>query len=194
MEKKRLECVDLRYEVGGRSLFDGLSFTAEAGDILWIKGKNGAGKSTLLRLIAGIIRPDSGRILWPRPRHETVYLGHKPAIKHAFSVYEMLAFWASLYDSTQLLNAAIQYFELEPFLELPCDHLSAGWRQKLALSRLILQPAILWLLDEPASHLDDHGVELLQALISSRKEQGGIILLAMHGNIQNKDIKEININ
>lgn len=193
MEKKVLECVDLNYHVGGRTLFGGLSFRVEAGDLVWLKGRNGVGKSTLLRLAAGIIRPDSGAIRWTGDPREILYIGHKSAIKQTLTVAEMLAFWGRLYGSESLQNAALHYFDLEPFSEVLCGSLSAGWKQKLTLGRLILQPATLWLLDEPASHLDDDGLELLQSLISTRKEQGGLVMLAMHGSTQAKDIKIIEI-
>lgn len=193
MEKKKLQCVDLTYSIAGRCLFDGFNCEAEAGELVWLRGSNGSGKSTLLKLIAGIIPPDSGQILWPSARHEIVYIGHKPAIHGAFTVDEMLRHWCALHDAAALYDAAIHFFDLERFLYFKTSNLSAGWRQKLALCRLIVQPAGLWLLDEPASHLDEHSVGLLQSLISSRKEQGGLVLIAMHGNAESGDIKIINL-
>lgn len=182
MEKKKLECVDLSYSIGGRQVLNQLSFTLEAGELVWLRGANGAGKSTLLRLISGAIMPDNGHIHWNGTSHEILYIGHKHGYFSSLSVYDTLNFWSHLYDTAPLLNAAISYFDFDPFLDFACHELSAGWQQKLALCRLILQPSALWLLDEPANNLDAGAVELLSALIQSRKEQGGIVLMTMHGH------------
>jgi len=73
------------------------------------------------------------------------------------------------------------------------SELSAGWQQRVALTRLITIPTGLWLLDEPMANLDAHGVSLLQALIQSRLEQGGIIVIATHMQLQGERVKAINI-
>ncbi len=91
-----------------------------------------------------------------------------------------------------LISAAIDYFGLAPYLEHKCGELSAGWRRRVALSRLLFCPAKLWLLDEPISNLDAEGVTLVNGLIKTRTSgSGGGVVMAAHGveaNIDN-DVK-----
>ncbi len=69
---------------------------------------------------------------------------------------------------------------------MPFEALSAGWKQRVNLARLILTPAMLWLLDEPTSNLDAHGVGLLQSLLGTRLERGGMIIMASHAKIEGR--------
>lgn len=109
-----------------------------------------------------------------------LYLGHSNALKPEMTVEENVSFWSRLHDTEELAAAALRYFGLERFAGLPCGELSAGWRRKVALTRLMTVPAMLWLLDEPAAHLDGEGEERLAALIESKCANGGIVLMATH--------------
>ena len=96
----RLAGSDLACVRGGRQVFRGLSFTLGAGEALLVTGPNGAGKSSLLRLVAGLVRPDAGRLEFEGGDPELTvgehvhYLGHQDALKSSLSVRENLAFWA----------------------------------------------------------------------------------------------------
>src|SRR5262245_48867532 len=97
----RLIVDNLRCVRGGREVFSGLNFELRAGEALSVTGPNGAGKSSLLRLVAGLLRPASGRIELnggeaERPIPELAhYLGHLDPLKPALTVAENLAFWAA---------------------------------------------------------------------------------------------------
>ncbi len=110
-----------------------------------------------------------------------LYIGHANAIKPELSVYENLRFWAELRGELMLVPAALNYFEMEEIADMPCRLLSAGWQRRVALANLITTPRLVWLLDEPATHLDAHAVNLLDALIATRCKQGGMVVLATHG-------------
>jgi len=175
---------------GSRRLFEGLSFTARAGQALALEGANGAGKTSLLRLIAGFLPQVSGRVFVTEAGNEIEdadergkyigWLGHQDALKASFTVSEQLAFFGKLYDRTGDHAALLEQVGLARQAELPCRYLSAGQRRRLALARLLLSQRPLWLLDEPFAALDVHGKGLVARLIALHCGQGGIVLAATH--------------
>ena len=183
----------------GQVLVHGLTYRLNGGDLLIIKGRNGSGKSTLLKTVAGLVPVAGGEIIQngttltkdsqPRP----LYLGHKRGLNLGLSVADNVKHWARLTDNMELYHAALHYFDLEGLEEVPLHTLSAGWQQRVALTRLITMPAITWLLDEPTANLDRDGMELLHNLIQTRIEQQGIILMTSHADIQGEGFKTINI-
>ena len=183
----------------GQVLVHGLTYRLNGGDLLIIKGRNGSGKSTLLKTVAGLVPVAGGEIIQngttltkdsqPRP----LYLGHKRGLNLGLSVADNVKHWARRTDNMELDHAALHYFDLEGLEEVPLHTLSAGWQQRVALTRLITMPAITWLLDEPTANLDRDGMELLHNLIQTRIEQQGIILMTSHADIQGEGFKTINI-
>jgi heme exporter protein A len=172
---------------GERLVFRDVSFTLPAGGALILSGRNGAGKSTLLRLLAGLVRPDAGRLLWDeadvfadRTAHggRVALLGHQDALKPGLTAAENLAFAARL--SGREVTAALANMGLEELSELPVRMLSAGQKRRLALARVSLSAAPLWLLDEPASGLDDAAIQRLGTLLARHRADGGMIVAATH--------------
>ncbi|HXE16465.1 MAG TPA: heme ABC exporter ATP-binding protein CcmA [Stellaceae bacterium] len=175
---------------GGRLVFSGLHFALPPGRALILRGPNGSGKSSLLRLLAGLGRPESGRIAWggetisddsAAHRARLHFIGHADAVKPALLVGETLAFWAGLHGGgADDVTAALAHFRLERLADMPCRFLSAGERKRLALARLLASPAALWLLDEPTNGLDAAALEDLLRAISDHCAGGGIALIASH--------------
>lgn len=179
---------------GGRVVFVGLSFRLQRGGALVLTGANGSGKSTLLRLVAGLLAPAQGRLLWGTvsvkddlaAHHARLhYVGHQDALRAAMTPRETLAFWAALRGGRSprpaaAREAALAAFALDGLADLPCRWLSAGQRRRLALARLLAAPAPLWLLDEPTSALDDDGQERLEQAIAEHRAAGGMVILATH--------------
>jgi heme exporter protein A len=196
-----LQISNLSCSRGDLPLYQQLCFTLKSGEMRIIRGGNGTGKTTLLEVIAGLKRADSGKILWddtPIKQAETYpeclcYIGHRPALRQALSVYDNLLFYAQLYRNTELLNAAMGYFDLQALAHLPVSALSAGWVQRTQLARLILSPASLWLLDEPTQHLDAKAISLLQSLITTRLERKGMVLMASHAKIEGINAEDISL-
>ena len=181
---------DLAAQRGERLLFRRLGFALPAGGALALTGANGSGKTTLLRLLAGLARPLAGQLLWGEGdiardgeahRARLRYVGHLPGVKAALTPRESLAFEARLLGApAPAVELALATFALEPLAGLPVRVLSAGQRRRVALARLALAPAALWLLDEPASGLDAASEARLWQLAEAHRAAGGRLVVATH--------------
>jgi heme exporter protein A len=174
---------------GERLLFRGLSFVLPPGGALVLSGPNGSGKSSLLRLMAGLLPPASGALTWDgRPvgdapeaqRARLAYLGHLDALKPTLTVGETLALHAGLRGRRADVAAALDALALGALGDTPCRQLSAGQRRRVALARLVVAPAPLWLLDEPTVGLDDAGLAAFRAIAVAHRRVGGALVAATH--------------
>ncbi|MGY4802936.1 heme ABC exporter ATP-binding protein CcmA [Teichococcus aerofrigidensis] len=182
-----LEARDMAVRRGGRVVFAGLSLTLRPGEALVLTGANGAGKSSLLRLLAGLLPAAAGELLWEgapaladAPAHAARlrYLGHADAVKPSLTLAENLAFWSRRWGGD--IGAALAAADLAPLADLPARLLSAGQRRRLALARLALAPAPLWLLDEPTVGLDAASIGRLGGLLAAHRGAGGMVVVATH--------------
>jgi heme exporter protein A len=196
----RLSALDLGCRRGGRDVFAGIGFTVAGGEALSITGRNGSGKSSLLRLIAGLIRPAEGQILWKGGDSELTlgeqahYLGHLDALKPSLTVLENLEFWSRYLGSEAVSpEAALAAVGLEGLDHLPAAYLSAGQKRRLSLARLVTVKRPIWLLDEPTSALDTSAQERLGHLMREHLAGGGLILAATHGPLGLDGAKELRL-
>jgi len=177
---------------GETCVLDGVSLAVAGSDVMQVVGPNGSGKTTLLRIVSGLGLPDEGDVQWrgksiERDRtefqSELLYLGHKPGISGALTPRENLATFLSLRHSTPNLAAldeALNALGLGERLDLPCRWLSAGQQRRVALARLLLEPAKLWILDEPLNALDVNGVEWVVDSIQNHAASGGAVIFTTH--------------
>mgnify|MGYP000280069096 CR=1 FL=1 len=184
---KQLQC-----SRGDVSLFEGLSFEINSGQLMWLEGRNGSGKTTLLRTLCGLFLQDSGTVEWQGEVIKSIpdafyrklfYLGHQNALKSDLNPIENLQTLCRLVGSSvteEQTEAALNQFGLAGHEETPVRKLSQGQQRRVALSRLLLTEAPLWILDEPFVALDIAAVELLQSVIVSHVEQGGMAILTTH--------------
>lgn len=177
-----------------RTLFSGLSFTIQPGEIVQIEGQNGAGKTSLLRILAGLSSADEGEVHWQgentRRQRELfhqhlLFLGHHAGIKSVLTAYENLAFYQP--EKGQAAQAAI-YDALEQvgllgYEDVVVAQLSAGQQRRVALARLWISRALLWILDEPLTAIDKQGVATLIALFERHAQNGGMVLLTTHQDL-----------
>ena len=190
LEVKNLQCIR-----GDRELFTDLSFKLEANQLMMLEGQNGSGKTTLLRSLCGLYLQDNGEILWngitikkqdEDYRRELLYLGHLNGIKADLTVIENLRINSRLAGekpSTQLLMDALDTIGLYAFEDFPASQLSQGQKRRVALARLLISKAKLWVLDEPFVALDIAAVELLQSIIANHIENGGMVILTTHQEV-----------
>ena len=185
---------------GERLVFRDLDFTVRAGGALVLVGANGSGKSTLLRLLAGLVRPIAGRLLWngedaladlPSHAARVTYLGHLDAVKPGLTVAENLRFSARM--SGGVAGEALEAMDLADLADVPARFLSAGQKRRLALARLALSVAPLWLLDEPTVGLDVASQERVGAVLRTHRARGGIVVAATHVPLPLADVAELRL-
>lgn len=189
-----LSVVNLTATRATRPLFSGLNFTLERGEILQIVGANGCGKTTLLKLLCGLLYPENGDILWNQrsiTTHRThyntamLYIGHQPGIKYVLSAQENLQLDALLMPSPQKKSISQILIDagLSTVKNKPAHCLSVGQQQRLALARLWLTPATLWILDEPFSHLDQAAVASFSDVFTNHAQNGGMVIITSHTDL-----------
>jgi len=190
-----LEVSDLECRRGDRLLFSGLSFALEAGTLLHVRGRNGSGKTTLLRALCGLLAPDAGTILWNGENtrrlkedfhSDTLYFGHLNGIKSDLTGIENLRISSTLDGdriSEDRLWDALGQMGLAGFEDLPTKMLSQGQKKRVALARLLLSEAPLWVLDEPFTALDADAVDRLQMLIAEHVADDGLVILTTHQEV-----------
>jgi len=176
-----------------RILFEELSFSINAGDIVQIEGPNGAGKTSLLRILAGLSEPYEGTIAFrgesiSEQREEfhrnLLYLGHTPGVKSEMTAQENLAFNLSLhgYDPS-VAEETLSKVNLLGFEDALASHLSAGQHRRIALARLWQSQAKVWILDEPFTAIDKQGVKHLEDLFIKHTNEGGTVILTTHQDL-----------
>ena len=176
---------------GSNLLFKNLQFALNASDTLVVTGPNGSGKSSLLRIMAGLSRPADGIIRWDSANiaNDTYahsrrlnYLGHSNGTKSMLSAGQDLNFWSKIRDQrgSDKTNSILEYFNLFSKRNLPIQFLSSGQKRRVALARLVIHPASLWLLDEPTNGLDADGLSIFESMVLEFRNTGGIVVIATH--------------
>lgn len=168
---------------GYTMLFRDLNFTLKPGQFACLSGPNGSGKTTLLRMIAGLIRPETGSITCPDEHREQgpFYLGHENGLRPNDTALHHLRDWADLHHADRsLIEPVIDRVGLKARALVPAQALSAGQKKRIGLARALIAPRKLWLLDEPAAALDVKGQALLCDLITAHIANGGLCLAALH--------------
>lgn len=204
MTEPLLELRQLSCERDERPLFGGLNLSCGAGEAIQILGPNGSGKTTLLRVLAGISALYRGEILWRgQPmqrarfdyRQQLLYIGHLPGIKAALSPSENLRWYRAITGPTQAgeISEALAQLGLAGYEDVPCGQLSAGQLRRVALARLYLSKALVWILDEPFTAIDKPGVANLQALMARHMRAGGLVMLSSHQDLALEGLRRIDL-
>lgn len=195
-----LEARAVSVRLGGeRDALQDVTLALGPGELLGLLGRNGAGKSTLGRALAGLLSPTRGEV-WLRgrplgsfPRGELArtiaWLAQEPAGDVGFTALEFVllgrAPWLGALgldsaDDRARAQAALERLHVGELAARSFAQLSGGERRRVELARLLVQEAAIWLLDEPAAHLDVAHVQLALSLARERAATGGAVAVVLH--------------
>lgn len=187
-----LETAGLQCIRGDRILFRDLGFSVNEREMLYVRGENGSGKTSLLRILSGLMQPAEGEIRWKGENvkklgdefnKELLYLGHRLGIKADLTAVENLRVSSSLSGcpiSEDEAWEALGEIGLKGREDLPTKVLSQGQQRRVALARLLVSRARLWILDEPFTALDVKAVAQLQDILARHLEKDGMIIITTH--------------
>jgi len=190
----KLSANDLTLFRGERCLFRDLSFALNPGELLLLEGRNGTGKTSLMRAIAGLISLETGEIFWGdvpvlsdrQAFHGAlVWMAHRVGFKADLTLVENLRFEAHLRSQSGAdFDEVLHRLDIDRLKRLPIRSLSAGQQRRVALARMLLSGAPLWLMDEPFTNLDREGRELVMKITGEHLDNDGMCIMAAHQDVE----------
>lgn len=162
---------------GDKVIFDDISYGVQEGEKIGIIGINGTGKTTLLRIIAGLEEPDEGQVITQNGLRIT-YLSQHPQFPDKATILSYVTngiqseSWNPETEARTVLNRlGIENHEEE------IAHISGGQKKRIALARILVNPADVLILDEPTNHLDNEMASWLEDYLNRFK---GVVIMVTH--------------
>ena len=174
-------------QIGTTTILENICLTMKCGQIYGITGENGSGKTMLMRVIAGLVNPSSGQLMFDGKNRVDADPNIGIMIENA-SLYlelsgrENLRLLASIRKraTNEEIDQAIRRVELEPEDKRTFRKYSLGMKQRLMLAQAIMEQPEVLLLDEPTNAIDRKGVELVHQIMNEEAQRGAVVLLASH--------------
>ncbi|WP_410680770.1 cytochrome c biogenesis heme-transporting ATPase CcmA [Avibacterium paragallinarum] len=201
----QLQLKEITCQRGDKTLFTDLSHSWQSGDFVQIEGHNGIGKTSLLRILVGLASPLVGQVCWngepitqcrEEYYYQLLYLGHQAGIKPELTAWENLQFYQAISQCQQgdeTLWQALEKVGLIGRENIVAGQLSAGQQRRIALARLWLSQAPLWILDEPFTAIDKKGVGVLTQLFERHVANGGMVILTSHQEIPSQALQRLDL-
>ncbi len=194
MTADTLVAENLSKQFGEVNAVSHVSLRVRAGEVLGLLGPNGAGKTTILRMIAGILAPDTGRVLInglgmeERPLEAKQRIGFHSGdtqLYQRLSPREALEYFGRLYDMPEdrlhaRIGQLIEQLEMGTFADRPCGTLSSGQKQRANIARAFLHEPDLLILDEPTTALDVVSGQFIVESIRRERAAGRAVLFSTH--------------
>lgn len=188
----RLENLTKRY--GDFVAVAGIDLEVGAAQIFGLLGPNGAGKTTTLRMIAGILKPDAGRVIVAghdnvlepiEARQRVGFVPDRPFVYDKLTGAELLRFSAGLYglqgpDVEARIDELLELWDLTPWKDQLVESYSHGMRQKLIISSALIHKPTVLVIDEPMVGLDPRSAWLLKDVLRTFADRGGTALVSTH--------------
>lgn len=171
----------------GHAVVDSISLNVRRGSVYGLLGPNGAGKTTLLKMIAGLLNPSEGKIVfdgteWSRKSLERIgVLIESPALYGNLTARENLKVHTTMLGlPDKRIDEVLEVVDLTHTGKKRASQFSLGMKQRLGIAIALLKKPNLLILDEPTNGLDPLGIQDLRHLIRSFPEQGITVLLSSH--------------
>jgi ATP-binding cassette subfamily F protein 3 len=183
-----IESLEKRYQ--DNQVFQDVSFQLQRGDKLAVVGVNGAGKSTLMRILAGLESQDEGKVKLGH-NVKISYFGQHQAqeLESSFTALQTLSAVAGDMTITQIRSLLGAFLFRGEEVDKKVQVLSGGEKSRLALAKMIVQPANLLILDEPTNHLDMSSQEILQEAMA--QYDGTIIIVSHNRHFVNRFVSRV---
>lgn len=177
-------------KIKGKPILEEICLEMDSGNVYGFWGRNGSGKTMLFRALSGLMRIDSGRVLWNGQelhRDFSVLPSLGIVLEHAglypgLTGMENLMYLARIKGiaNRSQVEAAIRRVGLDPADRRTFGKYSMGMKQRLTIAQAIMEQPDVIMLDEPTNGLDENGVEEIRQLIEQEKKRGALVLLSSH--------------
>lgn len=189
-----IELIQLEKRFGDLVAVDKINLSVPRGEFLAVLGPNAAGKTTTIRMIAGLIKPSTGRIIVAGydlqvdalpARRRMAYVPDFPFLYDKLTPSEFLRFTGQLFELSESAidsktAGLIERFSLKPYLHKPIEGLSHGTRQRVAIVSALLHEPEVFVIDEPMVGLDPFHARVVKDVLKERSEQGMTVFLSTH--------------
>ena len=175
---------------GRKKVVDNISINVDKPMVFGLLGTNGAGKTTTIRMILGILKKDSGKILWNNQEvtRKSVNFGYLPEERGVYpkiKIMDQLLYFAELKgmnkeECIKAINRWAKILKVEEYLDMTAEKLSKGNQQKIQFMTSVIHNPDLIVLDEPFSGLDPVNTEILKKVIIDLVNQGKYIIMSAH--------------
>ena len=181
---------DVSKSIGGKAVLSNVSLCLESGNVYGFSGRNGSGKTMLFRALSGLMKTDSGTVVWDGRtvgKDFSVLPGLGIVLENAALFPDLTGMQNLMYLAgltrrigRREIEGAMARAGLDPADKRAYRKYSLGMKQRLAVAQAVMEKPDVLMLDEPTNGLDDAGVEKIRQIILKEKERGALILLASH--------------
>ncbi|MCI9417498.1 MAG: ABC transporter ATP-binding protein [Eubacterium sp.] len=182
-----IEVAHIYKKYGRKEILKDINFRAKSGECVSIVGRNGCGKTTLIKILAGILKPEKGSILYYEkdPLHKKSlfhkYCGYVPQetpLIEELSVKDNLRLWGV--GRSAQYERILDDFQLRDILKMRVSKMSGGMKRRLGIACALAEWPPILLLDEPTTSLDIYYKESIQAWLLEYRKMGGIVVMTTH--------------
>lgn len=175
--------------LSGKTVLDSIHMELKEGDCVLLRGHNGCGKTMLLRLLAGLIKPTQGNIVYENDYKFGVIIENPHFFLNETAFYN-LKYLASINKQIDdgIIDSYLKSFNLFEFKNKRVSKFSLGMKQRLALCQAFMEDPDIILLDEPFNALDDINLAVVYEMLNGLKDKGKIIVIASHGESVKTDV------
>ncbi len=189
-----ISIVEASKSYGNKRAVSDLNIELKAGELFAFLGPNGAGKTTTIKMIAGLLKPDKGRITirgcdvqksYVEAKSLISYVPDQPYVYDKLSGRELLYFIGRMYglDKTAVREKTAdlsKIFELTDFIDDLCESYSHGMKQRLVISAALIHDPAVILIDEPMVGLDPKSADLVKKILKQKTASGSTVFLSTH--------------